>query len=510
MDLDRSSLVDGTALVAPLGALWLVDHGYAATVLDMLSSMTMADVATVHRQTRDMVAAGPVMYDDENDRDPEDRPRKKPYKVQDGVAYMGISGPMTKNLNSMAAMLGGTSTKMAVEALKAAAADKSVKSVMFVMDTPGGTVDGTFDLAEAVRLIGRQKPIDGYAEDNCCSAGYVVLSQMRNVWANQNAVVGSIGVYTMLTDLTGRDKQQGIKRHVVYSGKHKAIGVPGREVTDEHLAKMQEKVDAMMALFVKFVAKGRGLSESQLARVATGDTWVGMQAKRVGLIDDVKTIEAAHQAAVQQKGAKRMAAAPATVAGAGTTEQSANAAANNVTDADIDEVRAWLAAADPQQPLNVTVTQIASTATQLQEHPLLVALRGVGVTDAAGLDALVARAAMGDQHLAQTRKFAKQLAVVALGPEAGAQAAATIDVQDIGVVRAMALQYESIAVAKGLVPPPGGAPAARGSAAGGHREVGTLGTSGAQADTTGGAKPTPQQLAEVHLAERRASGMYHM
>ena len=494
----------GLALVVKFGSAWLIDDGYASAMEAQLDSMTLADVAAVHMATRSTEdAEGNI----------------EQYDVSDGIAYIRVNGPLTKNMNSMQQMFGGASTVAIENALETAVADKAVRSVMLVMDSPGGTVDGSFDLAQKVWTLNRQKPIDGYAEDNCCSAAYLVLSQCRTISANINANVGSIGVYTELQDTTKADAIRGVKRHVIFAGKNKAIG--HREVTDEHIAVVQARMDKIMGLFAKAVMHGRGMTEKQLAKVATGDVFIGSDAKHVGLIDKVETLEAAHKAAVS---------APTKTGG--RVKGTNMADTNGAGDTDLTEVRQWLASNNDDTPPVAQATTVVQdvvaaaavadiTPPVIQQVPqmtitmaeaflgigtgMTAALIAAGMTDPAKLQATLASAVVGDDYVAKLRKQTKQLAIIALGPTDGAAAGALVDASGVELVRAMATQYEGIAVAKGLVPPRAGEPMKRGTAAVGHPEVGEA---RATANNSAARTPEQEQVAAAHIHERAATHLY--
>jgi len=215
-----------------------------------------------------------------------DRPT---YGKAGDTAVIRLVGTMQKGQSKF----GGTSTIQARRALREAAADKSIANIMLAIDSPGGQVAGTAELADEVKAISARKPIAAYLEDLGASAAYWVASQAQRVTANRTAEVGSIGVLAVLEDQTGRAERAGIKVHVVSTGPYKGMGIPGATVLPEHLSEVQSRVDALAQHFFEAVRIGRKLSQAQLEAVTDGRVYSASQATALRLIDGVETFDAA-------------------------------------------------------------------------------------------------------------------------------------------------------------------------------------------------------------------------
>lgn len=213
----------------------------------------------------------------------------RPYLLAgDGVAVLRIDGPTAKGWGKF----GEFSTVFARRALRAALADSAVGSIVLVIDSPGGYVAGTDDLARDVAAVNTEKPVVAYAEDLMASAAYWVASQARAIYANPTAQVGSIGVFAVVYDSSALMEAQGVKVHVLSTGPLKGAGADGAPVTPEHVAAWQTEVDDTMAHFVGAVRKGRSLTPKQLEAVTTGGVWIASKAKDLGLIDGIKSLDA--------------------------------------------------------------------------------------------------------------------------------------------------------------------------------------------------------------------------
>lgn len=205
-----------------------------------------------------------------------------------GLAVIEIRGTMMKHVSSFSS---GTSTALARRALREAAADESIIGVMLVIDSPGGTVAGMHDLAADIAAVGKRKPIHGYAEDLAASAGYWALSQTSRISTGPGALIGSIGVFNVVHDLSAMAEKEGVKVHVVKFGEHKGAGVPGTVITDEQLAKYQTLVDGFGGQFVDAVSKGRKLPVAKVRDLADGQVHMGKAAMELGLVDAIESFD---------------------------------------------------------------------------------------------------------------------------------------------------------------------------------------------------------------------------
>jgi len=207
----------------------------------------------------------------------------------DGVAVINLSGPMQKYVSSLS---GGTSTVAVRRALRTAVRDETVRSILLRIDSPGGTVSGTRDLADDVAAAAAEKPVHAYIEDLGASAAYWVASQATKVYANPTAMVGSIGTFAVIYDFSAQASMIGVKVHVLRAGDFKGAGQPGTEVTAEQLAEWQRIVNELNEHFIRGVSAGRKLSLGATRALADGRVHIGQAAADLNLIDGVQTFDA--------------------------------------------------------------------------------------------------------------------------------------------------------------------------------------------------------------------------
>lgn len=217
------------------------------------------------------------------------------YTVDSGVAVVPINGVIAKKMNLFAEISGGTSSQLTAIALNHAVNNPDVHSIMLSIDSPGGTVDGTQMLADVVRSI-RQggKPIVTLAGGSMCSAAYWIGSAAAAVYIEDGTTaVGSIGVVTSHTDISGAESARGIKTTEISAGKYKRISSQYGPLSEEGRQTIQDQLDYTYSLFVDAVAVNRNVPASAvIANMADGKVFIGKQAIDAGLVDGVMTYEA--------------------------------------------------------------------------------------------------------------------------------------------------------------------------------------------------------------------------
>ena len=211
-----------------------------------------------------------------------------PGKNGSNIAVIKASGTLMKSSSSF----GGTSTIQLRRDIRAATNDPTVSGILLAIDSPGGTVSGTADLASDVKAARRKKPIWAHIDDLGASAAYWIASQAGAVYANSaTALVGSIGTMMTVVDASKAAANEGVDVMVFATGPLKGAGIPGTAVNDEQRAYFQGIVNGLQTHFDSAVQKGRGLSNSQLASVKTGGVWTAEEAVGLKLIDKIQPME---------------------------------------------------------------------------------------------------------------------------------------------------------------------------------------------------------------------------
>jgi signal peptide peptidase SppA len=221
---------------------------------------------------------------------PEPKPTEMvPSKGGRSVAVVRVERTLMKQRPS----LGGTSTVDVRRSVRSAANDPNVSGILLAIDSPGGTVAGTDDLAREVKAARRKKPTWAFVEDLGASAAYWVASQAGAIYANSpTALVGSIGTVMTVYDESKAAESQGVRPLVFATGPLKGAGEPGTAITEEQSAYLQGIVNQTQAVFDGAVRSGRNLSAAELGAVRSGGVFLASEAQRLRLIDGIKSFDA--------------------------------------------------------------------------------------------------------------------------------------------------------------------------------------------------------------------------
>lgn len=208
----------------------------------------------------------------------------------DGVAVISIEGVIAKRANLLTRISGGCSAQVVSDQFAAALADDGVKSIVLMIDSPGGTVDGTQALADQIYAARGQKPITAYTDGTMCSAAYWIGSSADQIFiAGDTTQVGSIGVIATHVDSSMADAQRGVKVTEITAGRYKASGSPNAPLGAGEVV-LQDAVDHIYGVFLSTVARNRGVDvETAHKDMADGRVFLGQKAITAGLVDGVAT-----------------------------------------------------------------------------------------------------------------------------------------------------------------------------------------------------------------------------
>jgi len=201
--------------------------------------------------------------------------------VENGVGVVAMSGPMIRNPDLLSQILfNAVDTEEITAAVREAANRPDIEAVFLDIDSPGGTVTGTPELAQAVADAGKQKPVYAFSSGLMCSAAYWVASQAQAIYVTPSARVGSIGVIQPIIDDSEAFKNAGLKVEVFAAGKFKSIGMPGVSLTDSQRECIQSNIEETAQDFHNAVlARGRKIP----AEAMEGQAFSGKQAQRMNL-----------------------------------------------------------------------------------------------------------------------------------------------------------------------------------------------------------------------------------
>lgn len=228
-----------------------------------------------------------------------ERAERRYYSVIDGVAIIPVHGSLAQRVGGLDAWSGMVGYNQIETKLEEAMDDSSVRAILLDVDSPGGEVAGCFDLARKIGQYSRRgggKPIVGAVNEMACSAGYAIISGCDEIYMPETGLAGSIGVWTLLVDMTRALDKDGIEVTMVRAGERKARGGPYERADKETVSKLLAWVETTREQFCGLVAEHRRLDVAAVM-AQEGDWYAGDDALQQGLIDGIGAFDAIFQRA---------------------------------------------------------------------------------------------------------------------------------------------------------------------------------------------------------------------
>jgi ClpP class serine protease len=188
---------------------------------------------------------------------------------------------------------GGDSYEAIVERVKCAIEyDPPPSSILFRISSPGGVVAGLNECVLKLQRMSKEAkiPLVAYVDELAASAAYALCCACSEVLAPPSAVIGSVGTIATMVSQAAADKQMGLDYRLIVSGKRKADGHPHSPIPDDAVKAETARNTQLAAQFFALAGKARGLAPAKLESLEAA-IYLGKDAKRVGLIDDVETLD---------------------------------------------------------------------------------------------------------------------------------------------------------------------------------------------------------------------------
>ncbi|MDX2084802.1 MAG: signal peptide peptidase SppA [Candidatus Melainabacteria bacterium] len=223
-------------------------------------------------------------------------PAKLPY---DRLMQVTLSGVISGQPDQGSGLFSSESTALRTrKALDDLLEDDTVKGVLLVIDSPGGTVGMSQELFESVRRLRKKKPVVVSIADVAASGGYYTACAADKIYANPGSITGSIGVIISTLNFHQLMEQKlGVKGVTIKSGRFKDLLSPYRAPQADELAMIQQLVMDSYDQFIGVVVENRTRflqsdeerkqREASLRAIADGRVLIGSQALKVGLVDAI-------------------------------------------------------------------------------------------------------------------------------------------------------------------------------------------------------------------------------
>lgn len=173
--------------------------------------------------------------------------------------------------------------------IEAIEADESVSGILLEVNSPGGGVYESAEIANLLNEVRTERDLPMYVsmKNMAASGGYYISAQADKIFATEETVTGSIGVIMSGLNYSGLLEKIGVEDTTVKSGALKDMGSATRPETEQDHAVLQAYIDNAYNRFVKVVSEGRNKSEDEVKKVADGRIYDGVQAKEAGLVDEI-------------------------------------------------------------------------------------------------------------------------------------------------------------------------------------------------------------------------------
>lgn len=165
--------------------------------------------------------------------------------------------------------------------------DPSVKAVVFRINSPGGSATASDIIWREVSLLKEKVPVIVSMGNLAASGGYWIATGGNYIFAENTTITGSIGVFGILPNIQKLSTNNGITWDVVKTGNLADSDTISRPKTEQELKIYQMMVNDIYNTFLDRVAKARNLPKDKVNQIAQGRVWSGVDAKKIGLVDEI-------------------------------------------------------------------------------------------------------------------------------------------------------------------------------------------------------------------------------
>lgn len=191
-------------------------------------------------------------------------------------------------------------SKTVCDDLKALMDDDDVKAVVLRINSGGGSAYASEQIWHYMEMLKKEKPVVVSMGGMAASGGYYISSGANWIVAEPTTLTGSIGIFGMFPDFSGLlTEKLGVKFDEVKTNRHSAFGTPARPFNEEEMRYLNNYIDRGYALFRSRVAQGRKMKVEQVEKIAQGRVWLGQDALKVKLVDELGGLDKAVAKAAQ-------------------------------------------------------------------------------------------------------------------------------------------------------------------------------------------------------------------
>lgn len=177
-----------------------------------------------------------------------------------------------------------------LEAIESASNNAHIKGVLLNVNSPGGAVAPSVEVAYAIKELTAKKPVVAYASGVMASGSYYASIWASKIIANPGSMVGSIGVIFQGANIEELMQKIGVQTQTIKIGRYKEAGTFTRTWNENEKDELERVIIDTYNMFVSDVARARKLDVTEHEKYADAHIFTARQAKDVGLIDEVATL----------------------------------------------------------------------------------------------------------------------------------------------------------------------------------------------------------------------------
>ncbi len=201
------------------------------------------------------------------------------------IAMIPIKGAISSSGGGLPFEGAGASSLNILDQLKDADEDNNVKAIILEIDSPGGTVLASKEVADKIKEI--EKPVVAWVRGTGASGAYWIASATDRIVADELSVIGSIGVTSSYLEFSGLLKEYDVSYQRLVTGEFKDLGSPYKELTEKERELLMKKINQIHDFFIREISENRNISLAKINKLATGEFFLGQEAIKLGLIDEL-------------------------------------------------------------------------------------------------------------------------------------------------------------------------------------------------------------------------------
>ena len=213
--------------------------------------------------------------------------------VKNKIAIIYAQGEIKSGEGDVNTIGEGSMRRSLIEARK----DKDVKAIVLRIDSPGGNALTSDLIWREIEITKKVKPIVVSMGNYAASGGYYIACNANKIFAENNTITGSIGVFGILPNFNQLATKIGLHSEQVKTNGNAAEYSPFLPLDENFKAVTLEGVEHIYKTFVTHVAQGRKMSFAQVDSIGQGRVWSGFEAVKIGLVDKIGNMNDAIKAA---------------------------------------------------------------------------------------------------------------------------------------------------------------------------------------------------------------------